>query len=108
MKNVFRPPIYGPRDSAEEVLHACSHAGPMMGLQLRHRHDEVRPKEFDRKGELLETHVAALQCDILHVVLVQIDETDAMLSKVLVQSGPCDEVVGVAAMSWSFSDSHLG
>ena len=42
VQNAFRPAVLHPRNDAEHVLHTQRDSGPVMGLHLRHRNNEVR------------------------------------------------------------------
>ena len=47
VQHVLRPAVHRAGHDAEQVLHRAGHAGPVVGLQLRHRHDQVRVAATD-------------------------------------------------------------
>ena len=107
VQEVLGPPVDRAGHHPEEVLHARGHAGPVMGLQFWHRHDEIRAQHLGRQGNLLEAHVSTLERHVADVVLVQVDEADAMLAKVIVKAGPGDEILRVAPVSGALPEDDL-
>jgi hypothetical protein len=57
VEDIFGPAILGPRHNAEHILHAERHAGPMVGLDLRHGDDEVGRNHGPGQPQMLQARV---------------------------------------------------
>ena len=107
VQQVLRPAIHGAWHDAEEVLHARGETGPVVGLQLRHRHDDVGLQQFDRERKLLQPRETARQRHARDIVVIQIDEADSQIGQDVGQTGGGEQVLDVPAVSGPLADDHF-
>ena len=65
-------------------------------------------QELHRQRQLLEARESAPQRHLPHIVLIEIDEADALVLEMIVKPGAGEQILGVAPMAGTFADDDRG
>ena len=105
VEGVVRPAVDRAGECAEEVLQTEGDAGPVVGLDLGHRDDDVGREERFGEPEFVEGGEGGLGADGVDAIEVEIDEAGAADGKErIAEAAFFEEQCGVADVAGTVAD----